>query len=95
VITRRTRIKATELRVSTAPDDCGARDRGLFWEDYKIHENADWLYKSGDAGFQSDRTAHGRHHEQPFCPGCQRCDSSTTSPVVYSQKAVFTSVDST
>jgi iron complex outermembrane receptor protein len=35
-----------ELRIST-PDDWRLRGiGGLFWEDYTIHENIDWLYKS-------------------------------------------------
>jgi len=84
VITRRTRIKSHELRVST-PDDWRLRAiAGLFWEDYKIHENADWLYKSADAGFSPivPPTAPPR---TTLLSGMPTMRSSTTSPVLQAE----------
>ncbi len=40
------RTTAQEFRIST-PDEWRLRGiGGIFWEDYTIHENIDWMYKS-------------------------------------------------
>ena len=81
-----------ELRLST-PDDWRLRAiAGLFWEDYKIHENADWLYKSADAGFSPIVPPTGATTNNPSVRDANDAffDDITRG---YKQKAVFTSVD--
>jgi iron complex outermembrane recepter protein len=80
-----------ELRLST-PDDWRLRAiGGLFWEDFKIHEQADYLYKTApgftDIGPPTGSTANNpntRNDNTAFF------DDTTRS---YTQKAVFGSVD--
>ena len=81
-----------ELRLST-PDDWRLRAiGGLFWEDYRIHENADWFYKSAEAGFNPIVPPTGSYANNPSV----RNDNDAFFDDItrgYQQKAVFTSVD--
>jgi iron complex outermembrane recepter protein len=81
-----------ELRVST-PDDWRTRAiGGLFWESYRIHENADWLYKSADAGFNPIVPPTGSYANNPSVRNANDAffDDITRG---YAQKAAFASVD--
>jgi iron complex outermembrane receptor protein len=89
-----------ELRLST-PDDWRVRGiAGLFWEDYSIHENIDWRYKSlppcqtaADTGCLTDvAPAPGAQVRNPTI----RSDNTSFFDDVtrgYTQKALFGSVD--
>ena len=81
-----------ELRLST-PDEWRLRAiGGLFWEDYRIHENADWLYKSADAGFNPIVPPTGSYANNPSV----RNDNDAFFDDItrgYQQKAAFASVD--
>jgi iron complex outermembrane receptor protein len=89
-----------ELRVST-PDDWRLRGiGGLFWEDYTIHENIDWLYKSLPACHTAADT--GCLTDVGPAPGAQvrnpnvRNDNTSFFDDVtrgYTQKALFGSAD--
>ena len=89
-----------ELRVST-PDDWRTRGIvGAFWEDYTIHENIDWMYKSLPActtdvtsGCLTDvGPAPGAYVSNPNVRGDTTSffDDITRG---YTQKALFGSVD--
>jgi iron complex outermembrane receptor protein len=89
-----------ELRIST-PDDWRLRGiGGLFWEDYTIHENIDWLYKSlpacqtaADTGCLTDvGPAPGATVRNPNVRNDQTSffDDVTRG---YTQKALFGSAD--
>jgi iron complex outermembrane recepter protein len=89
-----------ELRIST-PDDWRLRGiGGLFWEDYKIAENIDWMYKSlppcttvGEIGCLTDvGPAPGAQVRNPNVRGDTTSffDDITRG---YTQKALFGSVD--
>lgn len=80
-----------ELRLST-PDDWRVRAiGGLFWEDYKIHEQADWQYKTApgftDVGPPATATSND--------PNVRNDNVAYFSDVTrgYTQKAAFGSVD--
>jgi iron complex outermembrane receptor protein len=81
-----------ELRLSS-PDDWRLRGiGGLFWESYRIHENADWLYKSADAGFNPLVPPTGAYSNNPSV----RNDNDAFFDDItrgYEQKAAFASVD--
>jgi iron complex outermembrane recepter protein len=89
-----------EFRLST-PDDWRVRAiGGLFWEDYKIAENIDWMYKSLPACTASANT--GCLTDIGPAPGAQVRDPNVRPDNVsffddvtrgYTQKAVFGSVD--
>ena len=89
-----------ELRVST-PDDWRTRGiLGFFWEDYTIHENIDWMYKTlpscetaADIGCL---TAVGpAPGAQVNNPSLRNDNTSFFDDITrgYTQKAVFGSVD--
>ncbi len=80
-----------ELRLST-PDDWRVRGiGGLFWEDYKIHEQADYLYKTApgftDIGPPANSTANN--------PSTRGDNTAFFDDITrgYTQKAAFGSVD--
>ncbi len=89
-----------ELRMST-PDDWRVRGiAGLFWEDYVIRENIDWMYKSlpactatDDVGCLTDiAPAAGAYVRNPNI----RSDNTSFFDDItrgYTQKAFFGSVD--
>jgi iron complex outermembrane receptor protein len=89
-----------ELRLST-PDDWRLRGiGGLFWEDYKIAENIDWMYKSLPACTMTVTT--GCLTDVGPAPGAQvrnpnvRGDTTSFFDDItrgYTQKALFGSVD--
>jgi outer membrane receptor protein involved in Fe transport len=89
-----------EIRVST-PDDWRVRGiAGLFWEDYTIHENIDWMYKSLPACVTAADT--GCLTDVGPAPGAQvrnpniRNDNTSFFDDVtrgYTQKAIFGSMD--
>jgi iron complex outermembrane receptor protein len=80
-----------ELRVST-PDDWRLRGiGGLFWEDFSIHEQADWLYKTAP-GFAPLVPPPGATSNNPNV----RNDNTAFFDDItrgYTQKAVFGSAD--
>ena len=80
-----------ELRLST-PDDWRARAiAGVFWENYVIHENTDWLYKTAP-GFTDIGPPPGATSNNPAI----RSDSDAFFNDVtrgYKQRAVFGSAD--
>jgi outer membrane receptor protein involved in Fe transport len=81
-----------EFRLST-PDDARLRAiGGLFWEDYKIYENADWLYKAAEAGFSPIVPPTGSVAINPTVrdENVAFFDDITRG---YKQKAAFASVD--
>jgi outer membrane receptor protein involved in Fe transport len=89
-----------EFRIST-PDDWRTRGiLGFFWEDYTIHENIDWLYKTVPACTTATQT--GCLTNVAPAPGAQvnnpsiRNDNTSFFDDItrgYKQKAVFGSVD--
>jgi outer membrane receptor protein involved in Fe transport len=89
-----------ELRLST-PDDWRVRGiGGLFWEDYKIAENIDWMYKSlpacqtaADIGCLTD--VGPAANAQVRNPNVRPDNVSFFDDVTrgYTQKALFGSVD--
>jgi iron complex outermembrane recepter protein len=89
-----------ELRLST-PDDWRVRGiGGLFWEDYKIGENIDWMYKSLPACTVT--VTSGCLTDVGPAPGAQvrnpnvRGDTTSFFDDItrgYTQKALFGSVD--
>jgi iron complex outermembrane recepter protein len=89
-----------ELRLST-PDDWRVRGiGGLFWEDYKIAENIDWMYKSLPACTATVES--GCLTDVGPAPGAQVRNPSVRPDNVsffddvtrgYTQKALFGSVD--
>ncbi|HEY6451424.1 MAG TPA: TonB-dependent receptor [Steroidobacteraceae bacterium] len=81
-----------ELRLST-PDDRRLRAiGGLFWENYTIHEHADWYYGAPQAGFNPLIPPPGASDNNPAAraPGVNFFDDITRG---YRQKAAFASVD--
>jgi outer membrane receptor protein involved in Fe transport len=77
-----------ELRLST-PDEWRARAiAGLFWEDYKIQETANWFFGSGSAGFNGQKPLPGTTQFDPSIrsPGDVFFDDITRG---YKQKAAF------
>jgi iron complex outermembrane recepter protein len=89
-----------EVRFST-PDDWRTRGiLGFFWEDYTIHENVDWLYKTlpscETAGQVGCLTAVGpAPGAQVNNPNLRNDNTSFFDDITrgYTQKAVFGSVD--
>ena len=81
-----------ELRLST-PDDWRVRAiGGLFWEDYRINDSADWLYKSAESGFNPIVPPTGSTANNPAVRNDNVAffDDITRG---YKQKAAFLSVD--
>jgi outer membrane receptor protein involved in Fe transport len=81
-----------EFRLST-PDDGRLRAiGGLFWEDYKIYEQADWLYKSEQAGFSPIVPPTG---SVAINPNVRNENIAFFDDITrgYKQKAAFASVD--
>jgi iron complex outermembrane receptor protein len=80
-----------ELRLST-PDDWRARAiAGVFWENYVIHENTDWLYKTAP-GFTDVAPPPGATSNNPNL----RNDNDAFFDDVtrgYKQRALFASAD--
>jgi iron complex outermembrane receptor protein len=80
-----------ELRVST-PDDWRVRAvGGLFWEDYKVQDDTDYLYKTAP-GFAPIGPPAGA---TSFNPNVRNDNTAFTSDITrgYTQKAAFGSVD--
>ena len=81
-----------EFRLST-PDDWRVRAiGGLFYEDFKIQNASDWLYKSAEAGFSPIQPPTGSTAYNPSVRGASDgfIDDVTRG---YKQKALFASVD--
>ena len=80
-----------ELRLTT-PDDWRLRAvGGIFWENYLIHEQTDWLYKTAP-GFTAVGPPPGAYANNP---DIRNDNVSFFDDVLrgYKQRAVFTSVD--
>jgi outer membrane receptor protein involved in Fe transport len=80
-----------ELRVIT-PDEWRLRAiAGIFWEDYKIHENTDWFYRS-NPNFQDIAPPPGSTaNDASIRPQSENYFVDITRG--YEQKAAFTSLD--
>ena len=80
-----------ELRLST-PDDWRLRGIvGIFWENYAIHEQTDWLYKTAP-GFTDIGPPPGAYANNPHI----RNDNDSFFDDIlrgYHQRAAFTSID--
>ena len=90
-----------ELRVST-PDDWRMRGiGGVYWEEFKIYDDTDWMYKTvptcsptfDDQLLQQRPALAGRDGEQSRACATTTSDSSTTRRAPSIQKAAFGSVD--
>jgi iron complex outermembrane receptor protein len=80
-----------ELRLST-PDDWRVRGIvGLFWEDYKVQDDTDYLYKTAP-GFAPIGPPAG---STSFNPNLRNDNTAFTSDITrgYKQKAAFGSID--
>jgi outer membrane receptor protein involved in Fe transport len=80
-----------ELRIST-PDDWRVRGiGGLFWEDYKVQDDTDYLYETAP-GFEPIVPPAGA---TSFNPSVRNSNTAFTSDITrgYTQKAAFGSVD--
>ena len=80
-----------EVRLST-PDDWRLRAiGGLFWENYLIHEQTDWLYKTAP-GFTNVGPPPGAYANNP---NTRNDNDSFFDDVLrgYKQRAAFTSID--
>jgi iron complex outermembrane recepter protein len=80
-----------ELRLST-PDDWRVRGiAGLFWEDYKVQDDTDYLYETAP-GFEPIGPPAGA---TSFNPGLRNDNTAFTSDITrgYTQKAAFGSFD--
>jgi outer membrane receptor protein involved in Fe transport len=80
-----------ELRMST-PDDWRLRGIfGLFWENFLVHEQTDWLYKTAP-GFTNVGPPQGAYTNNP---NVRNDNDSFFDDILrgYKQRAAFTSVD--
>ena len=91
-VTEKNTHQSHEFRLST-PDDWRVRAiGGLFYEDFKIQDASDWLYKAPEAGFAPIQPPTGATAFNPNVRGPTDAfiDDITRG---YKQKAAFASVD--